>query len=71
MGSVQLVLMRQLAEARRDDDDWTGLRDQTERRKRQTRLALRAHRTCPRPFYTGKLIFIYRQAESGPEGRQT
>ena len=44
MGLVDLVPMRQLAEARSDDDDWTGLKDQTERRRRQTRLALRLHR---------------------------
>ncbi|KAH8884053.1 hypothetical protein GQ53DRAFT_846417 [Thozetella sp. PMI_491] len=44
VASVELVPMRQLAEARRAEDDWTGISDQAERRKRQTRLALRAYR---------------------------
>ncbi|KAI0124020.1 hypothetical protein BJ170DRAFT_70653 [Xylariales sp. AK1849] len=44
MESVMLVSMHQLAEAHCDDDDWTGLKDQAERRKRQTRLSLRAYR---------------------------
>ena len=66
MGSVQLGLMRQLAEARHGDDDWTGLRDQTERRKRQTRLALRAYRTCFRAlFYTRSLAI----GDSSPGSR--
>ena len=41
---VDLVPMCQLSEARSDDDNWTGLKDQKERRRRQTRLALRLHR---------------------------
>lgn len=36
--------MHQLAEARNHDDDWTGLKDGAARRKRQTRLNVRAHR---------------------------
>ncbi|RDW73550.1 hypothetical protein BP6252_07457 [Coleophoma cylindrospora] len=44
MASVELVRLRQLNEARCSDDDWTGLGDQSERRRRQTRLAVRAHR---------------------------
>ncbi|KAF3397080.1 hypothetical protein DPV78_007897 [Talaromyces pinophilus] len=44
MATVELASMRQLAEARSEDDDWTGLKDKSERRKRQTRLALRALR---------------------------
>lgn len=45
MERVQLGLMDQLAEAKSADDNWTGLRDRAERRKRQTRLSLRALRT--------------------------
>lgn len=41
---LQLVRMHQLAEAHCDDDNWTGLKDPAERRKRQVRLSLRAHR---------------------------
>ncbi|EPE33235.1 hypothetical protein GLAREA_06247 [Glarea lozoyensis ATCC 20868] len=44
VGSVALVPMHQLAEARCFEDDWTGLKNQKERRKRQTRLALRSLR---------------------------
>ncbi|KAJ9607760.1 hypothetical protein H2200_007838 [Cladophialophora chaetospira] len=44
MKPVVLMPMRQLTEAKCEDDDWTGLKDQAERRKRQTRLSLRAYR---------------------------
>jgi hypothetical protein len=44
VGLVALVPMQQLAEAKSLEDDWTGLQDQKERRKRQTRLALRSLR---------------------------
>jgi hypothetical protein len=54
MAAVQLASMRQLAEARSKDDDWTGLKDKSERRKRQTRLALRALRMYYRPLYMRK-----------------
>lgn len=58
MAAVELAAMRQLAEARCKDDDWTGLKDKSERRKRQTRLALRALRMLfPTPFHAG--IWIY------------
>lgn len=36
--------MSQLRDARCPEDDWTGLRDRAERRKRQNRLNVRAHR---------------------------
>jgi hypothetical protein len=45
---VDLVTMRQLAEAKCAGDDWTGLKDQSERRRLQTRLALRSYRMYPR-----------------------
>lgn len=56
MGFVEQVQMRQLAEARCGDDDWTGLRDQAERRKRQTRLALRAYRTSSELSHTTEML---------------
>ncbi|KEF55884.1 uncharacterized protein A1O9_07464 [Exophiala aquamarina CBS 119918] len=43
-GRLRLGYMDQLAEAHCDDDNWTGLKDPKERRKRQVRLSLRAHR---------------------------
>ena len=49
MVPVALVRMPQLAEAHGEDDDWTGLKDQAQRRKRQTRLSLRAHRRSSIP----------------------
>lgn len=36
--------MSQLRDAKCPEDDWTGLRDRAERRKRQNRLNVRAHR---------------------------
>jgi hypothetical protein len=36
--------MSQLRDARCPEDDWTGVRDRAERRKRQNRLNVRAHR---------------------------
>lgn len=44
----ELVPMRQLSEALYDDDDWTGMKDPAERRKRQIRLSLRAYRASSR-----------------------
>ncbi|OJJ45784.1 hypothetical protein ASPZODRAFT_167513 [Penicilliopsis zonata CBS 506.65] len=44
MDLIPLTLNRQLQEARDTSDDWTGVTDQTERRRRQTRLNVRAHR---------------------------
>lgn len=41
---VSLAPMTQLRDARCLEDDWTGLRDRAERRKRQNRLNVRAHR---------------------------
>jgi hypothetical protein len=54
MSEFVLVRMRQLAEAQSEDDDWTGLKDQAERRKRQTRLSLRAHRKSHPKLLIGK-----------------
>lgn len=42
---LAIAPMQQLVDASGPDDDWTGLRDRAERRKRQTRLNVRAHRT--------------------------
>lgn len=42
--TVELAQMPQLAEARRDEDNWTGLADSAARRKRQNRLNVRAYR---------------------------
>ncbi|KAH8649112.1 hypothetical protein BX600DRAFT_517506 [Xylariales sp. PMI_506] len=44
MEAVSFSQMHQLTEARCDDDNWTGLKDRAERRRRQTRLNLRAYR---------------------------
>lgn len=41
---ISLGPMSQLQDARGPEDDWTGLRDRAERRKRQNRLNVRAHR---------------------------
>ncbi|KAL7935410.1 hypothetical protein V8C35DRAFT_299391 [Trichoderma chlorosporum] len=41
---IELSLMHQLAEARDQDDDWTGLKDRAARRKRQYRLNARSYR---------------------------
>ncbi|KAJ9138092.1 hypothetical protein NKR23_g8671 [Pleurostoma richardsiae] len=41
---IPLIPMQQLAEAEDGEDDWTGLTDAAERRKRQTRLNMRAYR---------------------------
>lgn len=41
---VSLAPMSQLQDAKCPEDDWTGLRDRAERRKRQNRLNVRAHR---------------------------
>ncbi|KAH8809193.1 hypothetical protein F5884DRAFT_858691 [Xylogone sp. PMI_703] len=41
---VEFSLMPQLAEARDPDDNWTGLKDKTARRKRQSRLSARSYR---------------------------
>ncbi|PGH26387.1 hypothetical protein AJ80_01885 [Polytolypa hystricis UAMH7299] len=41
---IQLSSLPQLAEAKNPGDDWTGLKDPAERRKRQNRLNVRAHR---------------------------
>lgn len=43
--ALALTPMQQLAHAKEPDDDWTGLKDRAERKKRQTRLNVRAHRT--------------------------
>ncbi|CAG9987890.1 unnamed protein product [Clonostachys byssicola] len=43
-GFVSLSPMQQLVEANDTDDNWTGLSDPAARRKRQTRLNMRAHR---------------------------
>ncbi|KAH8757276.1 hypothetical protein F5883DRAFT_568503 [Diaporthe sp. PMI_573] len=42
--ALSLAPMSQLRDARCPEDDWTGLRDGAERRKRQNRLNVRAHR---------------------------
>lgn len=39
-----LAPMQQLAHAKKPDDDWTGLKNRAERKKRQTRLNVRAYR---------------------------
>jgi len=41
---IALVPMKQLAEARTKDDDWTGITDLTARKKRQARLSKRLQR---------------------------
>ncbi|KAK2609685.1 hypothetical protein N8I77_003175 [Diaporthe amygdali] len=41
---LSLASMPQLQDAKCPEDDWTGLRDRAERRKRQNRLNVRAHR---------------------------
>lgn len=41
---ISMASMSQLQDARCPEDDWTGLRDRAERRKRQNRLNVRAHR---------------------------
>lgn len=41
---ISLGPMNQLQDAKCPEDDWTGLRDRAERRKRQNRLNVRAHR---------------------------
>ena len=73
---VNLVPMEQLAEAKSADDDWTGLKDQAERRKRQTRLALRAysmchqfslHESCTYMFYVRSSGRLIRTQESGKQ----
>jgi hypothetical protein len=45
---LALVPMRHLAEAKSEEDDWAGLKDHNERRKRQNRLNVRAHRKYDR-----------------------
>ncbi|EGY14249.1 uncharacterized protein VDAG_05413 [Verticillium dahliae VdLs.17] len=42
--SVSISQMSQLEGAKCLDDNWTGLKDRAERKKRQTRLNVRAHR---------------------------
>ncbi|TGO19970.1 hypothetical protein BPAE_0327g00130 [Botrytis paeoniae] len=42
--SFRVEPMNQLAEAKKDEDDWTGTTNAKERRKRQNRLNIRAFR---------------------------
>ena len=43
---IPLEAMIQLAEAKGPDDNWTGVIDKAERKKRQNRLNRRASREC-------------------------
>jgi hypothetical protein len=62
---VQRQQVPRLANLLKHDDDWTGLSDAAERRKRQNRLNVRAHRTFSSRTNTRKpFLKAYRQAQA-------
>ncbi|KAH7014953.1 hypothetical protein EDB80DRAFT_706716 [Ilyonectria destructans] len=48
--TIILKLMPQQSEAKNEDEDWTGVTNTTERKKRQNRLRQRVYRMSPNPF---------------------
>ncbi|KAM0331360.1 hypothetical protein ACHAQA_003032 [Verticillium albo-atrum] len=68
--AVTIDSMPQLAEANCPDDDWTGLRDRAERKKRQTRLNVRAHRKRKAQAQAAMFMKDYYAQPAAPSARK-
>lgn len=58
---VAVGRMSQLAELRDDEDDWTGVTNSADRRRRQNRLNQRAYRKSENPHTVYPLDYLGQQ----------